>query len=52
MVFELKVKNGEIYILDTFIVPVDLNKRRNGKKIVRNSMLNSSSILKEQQSAT
>ena len=31
----LKVKEGEIYVLDTFIVPVDLNRRRNGKKIVQ-----------------
>lgn len=35
MIFELKVKNGEIYVLDTFIVPVDLNKRRSGKKIAQ-----------------
>jgi hypothetical protein len=42
MVFRnLKVKDGEIYVLDTFIVPVDLNRRRNGKKIVWNSMQNS-----------
>ena len=26
MIFELKVKNGEIYVLDTFIVPVDLSE--------------------------
>ena len=36
MIFRnLKVKNGEIYVLDTFIVPVDLNKRRSGNKIVQ-----------------
>lgn len=36
MIFRnLKVKEGEIYVLDTFIVPVDLNKRRNGKKILQ-----------------
>jgi len=41
----LKIKVGEIYILDTFIIPVDLNRHRNGKKIVQRglSMLNLSS---------
>jgi len=34
MIFRnLMVKDGEIYVLDTFIVSVDLNRQRNGKEI-------------------
>lgn len=36
MIFRnLKVKDGEIYVLDTLIVSVDLNRRRNGKKMAQ-----------------